>query len=182
MDIIDTDFEGAKLIKGKKFEDNRGFFLESFNEKELHEKGLCYRFIQDNHSYSIKKGTIRGLHYQINPMAQTKLLRVIAGRIMDVIVDLRKSSNTFGKWQSFTLSTEENIQLLIPRGFAHGFCTLEEDTQVEYKVDNYYSKEHERGIIWNDESLKIVWPFEKIMLSEKDRNLSTLLHCENNFL
>ncbi|QFT88417.1 dTDP-4-dehydrorhamnose 3,5-epimerase [Bacillus sp. THAF10] len=181
MEIIDTIFEEAKLIKVKKHDDSRGYFLESFNEKEFHKSGLHYQFIQDNHSYSMHKGTLRGLHYQLNPWAQTKLIRVIAGEIMDVIVDLRKSSKTYGKWQSFILNSAENIQLLVPKGFAHGFCTLTKDTHVFYKVDNYYSKKHERGIIWNDKSLNISWPFDKIIASEKDNNLSSFLDCENNF-
>src|SRR5699024_8687253 len=132
----------------KVFKDHRGFFMESFNEQQFREAGLTYEFIQDNHSLSIEKDVIRGLHYQLNPHAQTKLVRVITGAIYDVVVDIRKDSPTYGNWIAVTLSADNHRMLLVPKGFAHGFCTLSPNTHVQYKVDAYYSAENDRGIRW----------------------------------
>lgn len=159
------------LFEPKIFEDERGFFFESFNCKKFEEvTGLKETFTQDNHSKS-KKGTLRGLHYQRSPMAQGKLVRVVRGEVFDVAVDIRPNSTTFGQWVGEILSEENKKQLWIPPGFAHGFLTLSEDAEFLYKTTNYYSKEHEECIIWNDSDLKIEWPYSDVVtVSEKDQN------------
>lgn len=161
--------------------DHRGFFMESYNESKMHDLGLKFDFIQDNQSLSAEPGVLRGLHYQLNPQAQTKLIRVLSGAIYDVILDIRKSSPTFGQWIGVILSEHNKRQLLVPKGFAHGFCTLVPNTQVLYKVDEYYSPEHDRGILWNDPSLGIDWPVSEPLLSEKDRLHPTFANAEMNF-
>lgn len=173
MEFIQTELKDAWLIKPKVFRDDRGFFLESYSKKVFQEKGIDCDFIQDNHSLSVAKGVLRGVHFQRGPMAQAKLVRVIRGKVFDAIVDLRPESPTFGHWQGFELSAENFLLLFVPRGFGHGFCTLEENTEFVYKVDNYYSPEHDSGIVWNDPDLKIAWPVENPVLSEKDRNLGS---------
>ncbi|WP_270180238.1 dTDP-4-dehydrorhamnose 3,5-epimerase [Alkalihalobacillus sp. CinArs1] len=174
MKVIDTKLSGVKIIEPDVFGDDRGYFLESYNQETFLEHGLDYTFVQDNHSLSKERGVIRGLHYQEEPYAQTKLVRVIAGSIYDVAVDIRKNSKTYGHWIGLTLSEKNHRQLLIPQGFAHGFCTLEANTQVLYKVDHVYSPEHERGIVWNDPYLGITWPTATPILSEKDTGLPFL--------
>lgn len=181
MKIIETRFKDAFVIEPKVFGDRRGFFMESYNDKVFKELGLDYQFIQDNHSLSVEVGTLRGLHYQLEPYAQTKLVRVIRGAIYDVIVDIRKGSPTYGEWQGFILSEGNKRQLLVPKGFAHGFCTIVPNTEVLYKVDNYYSPEHDRGICWNDPDLNIDWPTNSPILSEKDSKHPRLAEAENNF-
>ncbi len=143
--------------------------------------GIANDFIQDNHSYSAEAGTLRGLHYQLTPKAQTKLVRAIAGAIYDVAVDIRKESPTFGEWVGVILSESNKRHLLVPKGFAHGFCTLTPNTQVLYKVDELYSKEHDRGIIWSDPDLDIDWPTLNVVLSDKDKQLPALREADNNF-
>ncbi|GAB7389186.1 dTDP-4-dehydrorhamnose 3,5-epimerase [Bacillaceae bacterium] len=155
--------------------------MESFNERDFRRLGLNYHFVQDNQSLSIEAGTIRGLHYQVNPMAQAKLVRVLRGAIYDVAVDLRRDSPAFGQWVGVILSAENKRQLLIPKGFAHGFCTLVPDTEVLYKVDEYYSPEHDRGIRWDDPTLNIDWPVANPILSEKDQRLPYMEDAEINF-
>jgi dTDP-4-dehydrorhamnose 3,5-epimerase len=157
------------LLEPKIFEDDRGFFFESYNQKTFQDiTGLSINFVQDNHSKSTK-GVLRGLHYQLPPMAQGKLVRVTQGEIFDVAVDLRKNSPTFGQSVSAILSAENKHQLWIPEGFAHGFLTLSQTAEVLYKTTAYYSKEHERSILWNDETLAISWPhITSILLSDKD--------------
>ena len=179
--IIETKLQGVYLIEPDVFGDHRGFFMESYNERKLNELGISYRFVQDNHSLSVEAGVIRGLHYQLNPKAQTKLVRVIAGAIYDVVVDIRKQSPTFGQWVGVILSAYNKRQLLVPRGFAHGFCTLVPNTEVLYKVDEFYSPEHDRGILWNDPDLGIDWPTANPVLSEKDKNHPFLRDAEINF-
>ncbi|NCU17684.1 dTDP-4-dehydrorhamnose 3,5-epimerase [Pallidibacillus pasinlerensis] len=181
MKLIETKFKDAFLIEVPVHGDHRGFFMESYNKNTFAEHGLNMEFIQDNHALSQQVGTLRGLHYQLNPFAQTKLVRATRGSIYDVIVDIRKGSPTYGQWQGFTLSAENKLQLLVPRGFAHGYCTLEENTEVQYKVDNWYAPEHDRGIAWNDPTLKIDWPIDHPILSAKDQNHPTLENAENNF-
>jgi len=181
MKIVETKLPGVKLIEPVVFEDSRGFFMESYNFRKFGELGISVTFVQDNHSLSKDKGVLRGLHYQLNPMAQSKLVRVTAGAIFDVVVDIRQGSPTYGQWESFVLSAENKLQLFVPRGFAHGFCTLEPNTEVLYKVDNYYSPEHDRGIAWNDPALGIPWPVEHPILSEKDARHPRLAEAENNF-
>lgn len=181
MNVIHSKLSGISLIEPKVFGDHRGFFMESYNERTFQEHGMDYRFVQDNHSLSAQAGVIRGLHYQLNPKAQTKLVRVIAGAIYDVVVDIRQESPTFGQWEGFILSAENKRQLLVPKGFAHGFCTLVENTEVLYKVDEYYSPEHDRGILWSDPELNINWPSSSPILSEKDTKHPLLKDAELNF-
>ncbi|MGM1048156.1 MAG: dTDP-4-dehydrorhamnose 3,5-epimerase [Bacillota bacterium] len=181
MKIIVTKLKGAKLIEPTVHLDHRGFFLESYNEHTLKQSGIGYNFIQDNHSLSCDAGVLRGLHYQLAPEGQTKLVRVTRGAIFDVIVDIRKGSPTFGQWEGFVLSASNYRQLLVPQGFAHGFCTLVPNCEVLYKVDAYYSAEHDRGIAWNDPDLNIEWPFYKPVLSDKDSKHPPLVAAENNF-
>ena len=161
----------VKLIRSKKFADERGFFVETYNRRQFVEAGIDIEFVQDNQSFSRAAGTIRGLHLQVEPIAQAKLVRVIRGRIWDVAVDVRPSSPSFGKWVAAEISAEAGNQIYIPTGFAHGFCTLEPDTEVSYKVSNFYSREHEVAIRWNDPALMIAWPVKEgeATLSDKDR-------------
>lgn len=181
MNIIKTKFEDAVLIEPKVFGDHRGFFTESYNKELFQQNGIDMDFIQDNHSLSQQPGTLRGMHYQLNDKAQTKLVRVTRGAIYDVIVDIRKGSPTYGEWQGFILSADNKRQLLVPKGFAHGFCTIVENTEVQYKVDELYSPEHDRGIAWNDPALNIDWPFNNLVLSDKDTKHPTLAEADNNF-
>lgn len=182
MQLIKTIFDKAFLIEPKVFGDHRGFFMESYNENLFKEHGLDYVFIQDNHSLSQVPGTLRGMHYQLAPKAQTKLVRVTSGAIYDVILDIRKGSPTYGQWQGFILTADNKRQLLVPKGFAHGFCTLVENTEVQYKVDELYSPEHDRGILWKDSNLAIDWPVSTPVLSEKDTKHPLLAQAENNFV
>ncbi|MED4281716.1 dTDP-4-dehydrorhamnose 3,5-epimerase [Priestia megaterium] len=181
MNLIKTKFEDAVLIEPKVFGDHRGFFTESYNKETFQQNGIDMDFIQDNHSLSQQPGTLRGMHYQLNDKAQTKLVRVTRGAIYDVIVDIRKGSPTYGEWQGFILSADNKRQLLVPKGFAHGFCTIVENTEVQYKVDELYSPEHDRGIAWNDPALNIDWPFNNPVLSDKDTKHPTLAEADNNF-
>lgn len=181
MKVTPLSLQGAYLIEPVVHGDYRGFFMESYNEQLLQQHGITYNFIQDNHSLSAEAGVIRGLHYQLDPKAQTKLVRVLTGVIYDVIVDIRKKSPTYGQWVGEILSEYNHRQLLVPKGFAHGFCTLVPNTQVVYKVDEYYSPEHDRGILWNDPALGIDWPMPKPILSDKDEKHPVLAEADNNF-
>lgn len=181
MKVQSTSLDGVYLLEPTVYEDDRGFFMESYNEKVLAEYGITCQFVQDNHSLSRKTGTLRGMHYQLEPYAQTKLVRVIRGSIFDVVVDLRPNSKTYGRWEGFELSAGNKRQLLVPRGFAHGFCTLEPNTEVLYKVDQYYSQPHDRGIRWDDPEIGIIWPVESPILSGKDRQHPFLRDAEINF-
>ncbi|WP_169083625.1 dTDP-4-dehydrorhamnose 3,5-epimerase [Paenibacillus sp. PL91] len=174
MNIISTKLSGVCLIEPKVHVDTRGFFMESYNKQSFEMLGLNYCFVQDNLSSSQNVGTIRGLHYQLYPHEQSKLISVIAGKIYDVVVDIRRNSPTFGQWIGEVLSFENKRQILVPKGFAHGFCTLEASTQVLYKVDEYYSPENDRGILWNDPELGINWPVDNPILSKKDQTLPLL--------
>src|ERR1700730_2839221 len=161
----------VKILRPTKHGDHRGFFSETYNKKDLAEAGIQLDFVQDNQSLSQHAGTIRGLHYQGSPWAQDKLVRVVRGRILDVAVDMRRSSPTFGRWVSAEISASEWNQILVPKGFAHGICTLEPDTELIYKVTNYYSPQNDFGIRWDDPALKIEWPIapDHALLSDKDR-------------
>lgn len=172
-----------KLFTPRKFGDDRGFFCETYNASTWEKAGLRYKFVQDNHSLSKDVGTVRGLHYQSEPFAQDKLVRVLRGRILDIAVDLRFSSPTFKKYIAIELSLENWKQLFIPIGFAHGFVTLEPDTEVLYKVTNLYSPAHDCGIAWDDPELNISWPINRgeAILSHKDQNLPVLANVENLF-
>lgn len=181
MNISSVKLTDALIIEPVVHGDHRGFFMESYNDSLFKQHGVNYNFIQDNHSLSAEPGVLRGLHYQLNPKAQTKLIRVLTGAIYDVIVDIRKSSPTFGQWVGVILSEHNKRQLLVPKGFAHGFCTLVPNTQVLYKVDEYYSPEHDRGILWNDPALGIDWPTSSPILSDKDQRHPLLKDAEINF-
>ncbi|QYR20618.1 dTDP-4-dehydrorhamnose 3,5-epimerase [Paenibacillus sp. sptzw28] len=181
MKIIRTKLDGVLIIETDVFGDHRGFFTESYNKSRFHEAGITHDFIQDNHSYSAEAGTLRGLHYQLSPKAQTKMVRAIAGAIYDVVVDIRRDSPTFGEWVGVIISESNKRQILVPKGFAHGFCTLVPHTQVLYKVDELYSKDHDRGILWSDPDLAIDWPMGNVVLSEKDKVHPLLRDAENNY-
>lgn len=168
MKILEIFLNGVVLLEPKVFRDHRGFFSESYNQQTMHDVGINIPFVQDNHSLSVEAGTVRGLHYQMPPNAQTKLVRVVSGAVYDVAVDIRKSSPAFGKWIGVSLTAANHRQLLIPKGFAHGFCTLVPNTEVLYKVDEYYSPEHDAGIAWDDPEIGIEWPFTDAILSAKD--------------
>jgi dTDP-4-dehydrorhamnose 3,5-epimerase len=176
LEIEPTFLVDVKILRPKRLDDGRGFFSEVYNRQRFEDVGLRLDFVQDNHSLSAKVGTIRGLHFQVPPFAQDKLVRVVRGRIFDVVVDLRRSSPTFGKHVAIELSAENWRQLLIPAGFAHGFCTLEPDTEVLYKVTNYYSAAHDRGLAFDDPALGIQWPVAvgEATLSKKDVQHSRL--------
>lgn len=182
LNIIKTELEGVYILEPKVFGDNRGWFMESFSDKVFKELGLDINFVQDNHSYSKLKGTLRGLHFQNNPMAQTKLVRCTRGKILDVAVDIRKGSPTYKKWIAVELSEENKRQLLIPKGFAHGFVTLTDDVEVQYKVDEYYSKEHDRSIRFDDPEIGVEWGVENPILSDKDKNAPCLKDSDCNFV
>tara|TARA_B100000925_G_scaffold129738_1_gene97137 strand:- start:37 stop:564 length:528 start_codon:yes stop_codon:yes gene_type:complete len=175
MEIIKTSIEGLVIIQPKVFEDERGYFMESYKESVIKENFPDIHFIQDNESKSCY-GVLRGLHFQKPPFDQTKLVRVIDGEVLDVAVDLRKGSLTYGKWVSILLSGKNKKQLFIPKGFAHGYIVLSKNALFSYKVDNLYSPDHETGIIYNDKTLNIDWkiPKKNILISKKDQNLNSL--------
>jgi dTDP-4-dehydrorhamnose 3,5-epimerase len=178
-----TELQGVYIVEPAVFGDHRGWFMETFSEAKLKEHGLDLTFVQDNHSFSSQKGTLRGLHYQMNPKAQTKLVRCTRGSIFDVAVDIRKGSPTLGKWVGVELSAVNKKQLLIPKGFAHGFMTLTDDVEVQYKVDELYAPECDRGIQWNDPFIGITWPVDVTpILSAKDEKAPPIHHAENNFI
>ncbi|MFN8284721.1 MAG: dTDP-4-dehydrorhamnose 3,5-epimerase [Chitinophagales bacterium] len=183
MKIIDTPLKDLYIIEPTVFADNRGFFFESFSAKKLEDAGLNYNFIQDNHSKS-SYGVLRGLHYQNDPFAQAKLVRVTQGKVLDVVVDIRRNSPTFLQHYSLELSAENKLQLLIPRGFAHGFVVLSETCEFLYKCDNYYDKASEGGIAYNDPTLNIDWmiPANDVILSEKDTHNPTVAAANFNFM
>lgn len=166
---IETGIKDLYVLETYLLGDNRGWFVETYNKSKLESLGIDIDFIQDNHSLSIKKGTLRGLHLQTLPKAQTKLVRCTKGSILDVAVDLRKDSPTYLKFFSIKLTSENKKQLLIPKGFAHGFITLEDNVEVQYKVDEYYSKEHDRSIRFDDPLFNIDWIIDEIIISEKDK-------------
>jgi dTDP-4-dehydrorhamnose 3,5-epimerase len=170
MIVEETALAGVKIITPRKFGDDRGFFSETYNRQVFAEAGISKELVQDNQSLSALTGTLRGLHFQSPPYAQDKLVRVVRGSIIDVTVDLRASSPTFGRHIAVELSAANWRQLYMPVGFAHGFCTLEPDTEVVYKVSNYYSAAHDKGLAWDDEALGIPWPVSKAdaILSDKD--------------
>jgi dTDP-4-dehydrorhamnose 3,5-epimerase len=183
MLIEDTAIEGVKVITPPKFRDERGFFSEAYNESTWEKAGLHYRFVQDNHSLSMSVGAIRGLHFQTHPVAQHKLVRVARGRILDVAVDLRRSSSTFGRHVAVELSAANWRQLLIPIGFAHGFCTMEPNTEILYKVTNFYSAANDRGLAFDDPDLNIAWPVspDRASIADRDRQWPCLRDLVDTF-
>jgi len=183
MPFLTTDIPGLLVFEPAVFEDSRGYFYESYNQKVFGEQGLHTNWVQDNQSSS-SYGVIRGLHYQLPPFAQTKLIRVIRGKILDVVVDIRKGSPAYGKTYSKVLSAKNKRQLLIPKGFAHGFSVLSKKAEVIYKCDAFYDKGSEAGIIYNDPALQIDWrvPEKDAIVSEKDQHLPLMENCTNSFV
>jgi dTDP-4-dehydrorhamnose 3,5-epimerase len=176
MEAEVTSIRGVLILKPRYFRDPRGYFVETYNARAAHEAGITAEFVQDNQALSLKRGTVRALHFQVPPRAQGKLVRVLRGSIYDVAVDLRVGSPSCGKWVAATLTAQGGEQIFVPRGFAHGYCALEDDTEVAYKVDDYYAPECEHGLIWNDAALAVPWPVSpgNAVLSDKDRKLPRL--------
>ena len=172
VNVAKTDLDGVVVITPRRFEDSRGYFSETYNARALAGAGIETQFVQDNQSLSIEAGTVRGLHFQAPPFAQSKLVRVLAGAIIDVAVDARKKSATYGRWTAATLSADNGAQLFVPQGFLHGFITLEPNTIVAYKVDNFYDSNADGAVIWNDPDLGIDWGAlaGEAKLSDKDAN------------
>jgi dTDP-4-dehydrorhamnose 3,5-epimerase len=183
MDIHDFAIKGLKLIIPKRIGDTRGYFQETWSDRLYREALGEVDFVQDNLSLSLRKGTLRGLHFQKAPFAQGKLVRVGRGSIFDVAVDIREKSPTYGEHVTVTLDSAQGAQLWVPPGFLHGFCTLEDNTEVCYKVTSYYSRDHDAGVLWNDPDLGIKWPVDEaaIVLSEKDRSLPRLRDLPESF-
>lgn len=178
MKVITTSLTDVLIFEPTVFGDHRGFFFESFSQKFFDEAvGISVSFVQDNHSKS-SRGVLRGLHYQLNPNAQGKLVRCVEGEVFDVAVDIRKGSATFGQWVGVELSAENKRQLWIPAGFAHGFVTLTETAEFVYKTTNYYAKESERSIVWNDPDIAIDWKISDVLLSDKDQHAPRLQDAE----
>ncbi len=182
MKIIETGFKDLLVIKPAIFPDSRGYFFESYNQKEFNDAGIRFNPVQDNESRSVK-GVIRGLHYQLNPLAQSKLIRVVDGIILDVALDIRKNSKTYGKWFGIKLDSQNKDQLLIPEGFAHGFSVLSDYAVIQYKCSNVYTPQYERGINLNDPELDINWKLGSFpsVISEKDLKHPLFKDAENNF-
>jgi dTDP-4-dehydrorhamnose 3,5-epimerase len=181
MKMIQTEINDLIIVEPKVFGDHRGWFVESYNKKVFFNHGISIEFNQDNHSLSKEKGVLRGLHFQNDPSAQTKLVRCTRGKIWDVAVDLRKSSPTYLKWFGIELTSENHKMLFIPQGFAHGFITLEENTEVQYKVDNFYDPNTDRSIKYDDPDIGINWPLDDVVLSEKDKKAPYLKDSDVNF-
>lgn len=183
MKVTETSLKDVYVIEPQVFGDARGWFMESWSEKKLKEYGIDNEWVQDNHSYSAQKGVLRGLHYQLNPCCQAKIVRCTRGEIWDVAVDIRKGSPQYGKWVGVKLTGENKKQLYIPRGFAHGFITLSDDVEVQYKADNYYAPECDGNIRWDDPDIGIEWPIEPTILSDKDAKAPLLKERTNlNFV
>lgn len=173
MEVSPTSIPGVLLLKPRYFRDARGYFVETYNARTAHDAGLTAGFVQDNQALSLKRGTVRALHFQVPPRSQAKLVRVLRGGIYDVAVDLRVGSPSYGRWTGATLTAQGGEQIFVPRGFAHGYCTLEDDTEVAYKVDDYYAPECERGLAWDDPTIGIGWPVAPAdaLLSDRDHKL-----------
>lgn len=184
--VTDTKLTDVKIVEPAVFGDHRGFFTESYSEKDFKEAGITHDFVQDNHSLSTQAGVVRGLHFQKGQSAQTKLIRVLTGAVLDVIVDIRKGSPTYGQWEGYILSESNHRQLLVPKGFAHGFATLTPNVHFLYKCDNYYDAAADAGIAFDDPDLAINWPLDlgQAILSEKDQKHPTLkeFESENTFV
>ena len=181
MDIAERKLSGVFEIQLIPSADARGFFMRSFDAEIFKNAGLERPWVQENHSRSERRGIIRGLHFQFPPFAETKLVRCVRGTVLDVFVDLRKNSPTFGQWDAIELSEANKKMVFIPRGFAHGFCTLTTESEVLYKVDNVYNREHEGGLLWSDPDLNIKWPVDTPILSEKDQQNMTLTEFQKKY-
>ena len=182
MKFIETGIKDLFVVEPDVFGDSRGWFSESYNKSVFIKNKVKIEFVQDNHSYSANKGVLRGLHFQNNPFAQTKLVRCTKGKIWDVAVDLRKSSPTYLKWYGLELTAENHKMLFVPQGFAHGFVTLEDHTEVQYKVDNVYDKPSDRSIRFDDPQIAIEWPISDVILSDKDKNAPLFKDSDANFI
>lgn len=189
-DVVAGNFVGSRfavdgpvLVSARRFGDHRGFFLETYSARDFAALGITDAFVQDNHSLSAAPGTIRGMHFQLPPHAQAKLVRVLRGAVLDIVVDIRRASLSFGRHVAVELSADNAMQFYVPAGFAHGFCTLQPDTEVAYKVSDYYAPQSERGIAWDDPDLALPWPFpaEAVRLSEKDRRAPRLRDLAEGF-
>ena len=181
MHCVDTALDGVKVIEPDVIADQRGWFMESYSAWKMKDMGISIEFVQDNHSYSSQKGIVRGLHFQNEPMAQSKLVRCIYGSVMDYAVDIRKGSPSYRKWISIELSSANRKMLFIPKGFAHGFQTMEDNTEILYKVDNFYSKTHDRAIRYDDPQIGIKWSIQEPFLSDKDALAPYLSDSDCNF-
>lgn len=183
LHVEPTELEGVRIITPKRFGDERGYFCETYHRQRFAEAGIDIEFVQDNQSRSARAGTVRGLHFQSPPVAQDKLVRVVRGRILDVAVDIRRSSPTYGRHVAVELSAENGRQLLIPVGFAHGFCTLEPDSEVVYKVSAFYAAAHDLGLAFDDPALGIAWPVDpaQAVVSDKDRRQPRLSDLASPF-
>lgn len=181
MRIEKTKLDGVFIIEPDVFGDDRGWFTESYNKQRLKDLGIDIDFVQDNHSFSSQKGTLRGLHFQNNPHAQSKLIRCTKGEVLDVAVDIRKKSPTYKQWISVELTEENKKQLFIPKGFAHGFLTLTDNVEFQYKVDEYYNKEADRSIRYDDTEIAIDWQLDDLILSDKDKDAPLLKDSDCNF-
>ena len=183
MEFKERKLKGVFEITLNPIQDHRGFFMRSYDVNEFEAHGINLDWKQENHSKSVHKGVVRGLHFQLPPHSETKMIRCIAGAVWDVFVDLRLDSPTFGQWDAIELTPENGKQVYIPRGFGHGFCTLKPNSEVVYKVDNFYNKEAERGILWSDPDIGIDWPLNGLepTLSEKDKNNLTLAQFVNQY-
>ncbi|MBE6970198.1 MAG: dTDP-4-dehydrorhamnose 3,5-epimerase [Ruminococcaceae bacterium] len=180
MEFIPTKLDGVYIVEPRVFGDTRGFFMESWSRRDFEAAGFFYDFVQDNHSLSTVKGTLRGIHFQRGEFAQAKLVRCVRGAVLDVVVDLRPESATFGQWTATELSADNHRQLLIPRGFGHGFVTLTDEVEFLYKADNFYAPDHEGGIRWNDPDLGIDWGIASPVLSPRDEALPLWKEVRNS--
>ncbi len=182
MKVIETALEGVVILEPKVFGDDRGFFTERYSKKSMEENGLFFDFVQDNHSLSVYAGTLRGLHFQIAPKAQTKIVSIITGAILDVVVDVRKGSPTYGQHIKALITADNHRKIVVPKGFAHGALALVPNTHQLYMVDEFYSPEHDRAIRWDDPELNIDWGWGEPILSDKDKEASFLNDVDNNFI
>ncbi len=182
MKCSTTRFDDVLIIEPKVNSDNRGYFIECYVKCEYEKLGVTADFVQDNHSHSASRGTVRGMHFQLNPKAQAKLIHAARGEIINVVVDIRKGSPTFGKWITVELSSENKKQLFVPKGFANGYCTLTNNAEITYKVDEYYDPQADRCFRWDDPDIGIEWPITNPILSERDKNAPPMSEVENNFI
>lgn len=180
--VTNLNIAGLKILEPQYFEDFRGYYCETYSARTLHDCGIDDVFVQDNHFLSLKKGTIRGIHFQNNPYAQSKLIRCTRGKLLSIAVDLRKGSDTYKQWEGVELSADNHKQFYIPRGFGHVCVSLEDMTEGQYKVDNLYAPEYERAILWNDPEIEIKWPDMNLILSPKDQRASLLCESDANFV
>lgn len=181
MKLIKTDIDGVYILEPTVYGDHRGWFMETYSQRKFEELGIKATFIQDNHSFSAQNGTLRGLHFQLNPKAQTKLVRCTRGKILDVAIDIGKGSPTYKEWVAVELTDRNRRQLFIPKGFAHGFLTLTDDVEVQYKVDEFYDSESDRSVRYNDPEIGVCWEISNPILSEKDAQAPLLNDSDINF-